>query len=994
MVDALSSALFAPEGSWSDQTRERANNVAFTPSPPLHFSALHASLNSLIESGEVSWRGKVQDSASEYAERFQYSFVLDSDDGAWTESKNLEPLIEVMQLLRKAMKKDPSLRGTKGLDVPCLLTYAHTHLNLENILVDAAGSLWLSNFAASGFAGLFEDAVKIIAEILFECFPVPFAFEEVKAASEQRLTEMFQLSDAAAARLYAAVLESGDTEELVARVAGDRALANTLPRIASQAVSKERSKEASTVLETLLAPITQDASEDTFGVKRVPTILDLAKCAAPDDWSAHAKLTFKLITTVMQFSYDLTAKCSQREQAQSTGKEEASYLAEDLHIVHFLLPLLRLSLQSLTDRTLSIWQKRAAWSSAQIISAASCEVLRRPATAPASYSHRSKRLMLAPGQIVSLRTSESRVDGGAGTSFPMIVGERGREQPMFDACSHVVLPWAFRESGGASAAVIECGALHDFQKELPVLARLKKEIPAVPPSPSKFDIPPKEMTRVTEYLLSNIDQVRQTCQTPAVSGETDRAKELVEARWAERCEQRALFDHEISDDTTLNANLIQELNLLQGDRWRMEALQKKREVEIEEAKHEAIKQEEHEKASIDMNIALERRKILKYKQRLLEIKTTTKRRMAEQTAAEREADKQAMEGMKQRMNSGRDETLEEQANRERAEAEMKKRRSAEDKQRRRLEEEELREKTYIQKQESEARRRQQTLQLDCAQVDKKLGAARELIEDKVRVLDGEKMIEAAWKAEEVEEHIAVLRSMSQGGVETAGTSAEERFDDCAKGHHPDYPDMKKFTTRHPKIVSLLRQEVLIEMEEKDKEKKGEEKTAKDPFIDKIIAVRYRMDEFNATNDEIAENLDRELVVKKHHSKVAESEARLRGLEEKQQRSFVHFLSETCKFDLERSLLLWCLGNIAKGGSAGARDYAEGQQLIVHCADGAWRDAVVLESPSTSGETSHRLLIDSDDDVWEEGDSFGTETTMTLHPSITRQGSFRSQRLTL
>ena len=122
-----------------------------------------------------------------------------------------------------------------------------------------------------------------------------------------------------------------------------------------------------------------------------------------------------------------------------------------------------------------------------------------------------------------------------------------------------------------------------------------------------------------------------------------------------------------------------------------------------------------------------------------------------EAAAEREADKQAMEGMTQRMNSGRDETLEEQANRERAEAEMKKRRSAEDKQRRRLEEEELREKTYIQKQESEARRRQQTLQLDCAQVDKKLGAARELIEDKVRVLDGEKMIEAAWKAEEVEE---------------------------------------------------------------------------------------------------------------------------------------------------------------------------------------------------------------------------------------------------
>jgi hypothetical protein len=144
-------------------------------------------------------------------------------------------------------------------------------------------------------------------------------------------------------------------------------------------------------------------------------------------------------------------------------------------------------------------------------------------------------------QLVALRSPENRLDGGAAASHTYIVGEcsararsshgshgsprsehgrrdrgerrsaeAGSDAPDFDACAHGVLPWVPRKAGGGAAAVIECGALHDVQVELPILAALKREVPT-PPKRSlclPFDVPPEKMTQVTTSLLDQIHQVR------------------------------------------------------------------------------------------------------------------------------------------------------------------------------------------------------------------------------------------------------------------------------------------------------------------------------------------------------------------------------------------------------------------------------------------------------------------------------------------------------
>ena len=968
IIDSLLSALCVPQSSWLEHVLDKARDAGFTPSPPVQYTSLNKCVMKLLAGGQYAWIEEVHAAADTHAERFQHSFALEPIDDLWADLAGGEPLVEVLRTLERAMQGG-ELRGLNCLDKPTLLAYAHKNCNLENIIVDAAGSLWLSNFVNSGFSGIFEDAVKVISELLFESFPVPFVLAEVKSANVERLAFLFQLSDEAAERLKKGAEECASADELLGKFEGDAQLTNAMARIAGDDLAAERMSQACAVLEAFLAPIFANASD----VKRVPTLAQLCHCKPPKSWPAHSQLMLKLITTITQFSYELCVTCSQREQAQSTGDEAAPYLESDLHTANFILPLLRLALQSLTDQTLSMWQKRFAWRASQMLASASCEVMRRPSTSPPKYKHRSKNLKLSDGQLISLRTSESRFDGGAGTSIPMIVGERGNLAPTYDSCSHIVLPWSFQPKGGAASAVIESGALHDYKVELPILSAIIKGVP-VPPAPVlclPFDVPVPQMTRITDDILAVLTQVLSTCRTPAIRIEVKRAQADVQGLWRKRCEQRTEYERKMAIEVQMGTHLVAEINMIQGDRWRMEAQQKIREADIMKNKEKAVERFIMEKAVIDQSIALERRKIMKMKHRLLMIKESTRRRIQEQQAAERDADAQAAKAMTARLSSTRDETLEEQANRERAEGNLRTRRKAEDSKRQRLAEEELQEKSHILKKEGDARRGLMVLQQQCAQVDRCLGAAREL-EDKVRVVDGQKVIEPAWLAVDIEAAVQAIRSVTKSDM--TGKTADQKFDEIVKG------ELEAFSKRHTRVVAVLRKETLEHMEEDAQNKTKEERTKKDPFIDSIIDVRFQMDEYDMVNIAIENALDKEVSAKKRQTTVAADEANLRKVEMAHQVLYCTRLAEIVRFEqTEANVLSWTTEAISKAGTLGARDYAEGQQLIVHCADGVWRDAVVVDPPSPDGDISHLLLVDSDEDVWEDGDSFGTETRITLYP---------------
>ena len=144
--------------------------------------------------------------------------------------------------------------------------------------------------------------------------------------------------------------------------------------------------------------------------------------------------------------------------------------------------------------------------------------------------------------------------------------------------------------GGAAMAVIDCGALHDYQSCLPILTALIKEVP-VPPEPAlclPFDVPVDQMTSIVESILGKLSDVLATCKTSSTRVDVQRNKGLVVSHWRKRCVQREKYEVEMESEIRTGQHLVQEINLLQGERWRMEASQKKKEVEIAQAKEKAV----------------------------------------------------------------------------------------------------------------------------------------------------------------------------------------------------------------------------------------------------------------------------------------------------------------------------------------------------------------------------------------------------------------------
>ena len=151
-----------------------------------------------------------------------------------------------------------------------LLLYQHGDLNCSNVLVDVQNALWLIDFAKAGMHHPFVDSAKMISVLLFEHFPVPLTYEEVRAADVQRLMDFFALSAHHAEELAACVAVCATKTELVQRLVQEGvspSLCEVLPRIGKdEATCQEFMAKAIELVDTLFAPTAREgAGEDSGG---------------------------------------------------------------------------------------------------------------------------------------------------------------------------------------------------------------------------------------------------------------------------------------------------------------------------------------------------------------------------------------------------------------------------------------------------------------------------------------------------------------------------------------------------------------------------------------------------------------------------------------------------------------------------------------------------------------------------------------------------------
>ena len=119
-------------------------------------------------------------------------------------------------------------------------------------------------------------------------------------------------------------------------------LAPLLPLIAEDATAKVRAAEACDVIDTL------------FSLDGATDLSTLASGRPLDGWTEPAKLTFHLCAEVIRLAAQLAAKCSAR---LATGDDARMH---DLHVSHFLLPLLKLAICSVRYHQLSPWHSSAS----------------------------------------------------------------------------------------------------------------------------------------------------------------------------------------------------------------------------------------------------------------------------------------------------------------------------------------------------------------------------------------------------------------------------------------------------------------------------------------------------------------------------------------------------------------------------------------------------------------------------------------------------------
>ena len=346
-------------------------------------------------------------SSGKVAKRFPNSFVHHHDAALWSDDacEPLEKLVElVARLTSPAFTRPPG--ATWLAEAHEVQAQVHGDLNLGNILIDVQGNLWLIDFADSRSCGIHTDAVKAMAVLLFEHYPIPLTFEELRTASVADLVDLLDVSKAQASKLHAMIQQSHSLTDIRKAVAGDEALTALLvSHVADDAIAQRCAREACDVVDALLAPVNGQP----------PELWEMCAQTMPNGECTDAQReTLRLCTDLLNHSVLLASRCSLQARAKTTGHMPASSSPPDLHSAHLLCPLLVLALSSLRYRENGAWRKRVAWHASQRIAATLVTVLqRKPIPSPENLGAFVQRpVAYAAGQVLIQLSDHAGLEGG------------------------------------------------------------------------------------------------------------------------------------------------------------------------------------------------------------------------------------------------------------------------------------------------------------------------------------------------------------------------------------------------------------------------------------------------------------------------------------------------------------------------------------------------------------------------------------------------------
>ena len=264
--------------------------------------------------------------------KFQHSFVLETPSDVWDDAA-CAPLVAVLSRLRELCEPGAACTWLHGWRP--MQTEQHGDLNAANILVDVQNGLWLIDFAKAGPDASFHDAAKMISVLLFEYFPIPFSFDELKSAQREvgvtKLVEGLGMKADAAVKLWERCVASESLTALRAELGVapgvavvDEAASNpneaaeaklgkggqgddtkglgaelrrAVQQLAEPAEAAARMGEATAIIDLLFA--SRDAAAGP------PELWQIAQCKAPEGWAAPARLVFQLVTQVVELSCEL-----------------------------------------------------------------------------------------------------------------------------------------------------------------------------------------------------------------------------------------------------------------------------------------------------------------------------------------------------------------------------------------------------------------------------------------------------------------------------------------------------------------------------------------------------------------------------------------------------------------------------------------------------------------------------------------------------------------
>ena len=336
------------------------------------------------------------------------SFVLQCDESVWSATE-CEPLVRLLRELHRWRTDVPEwLRALRPMR-----SYQHGDLNAANVLIDLRGSLWLIDFASTGpEKNPFNDAAKMVAAVLFEYFPIPLSVQEVRTASAQKLKDAFSLpSDDLAYALCAKWRACDNAAEMVAaaeELGADDEVVKRVRRVCDEATSLKRMEEGYELVDTLFAPA--DGG-------RLPELWQIGQRKPKESWAMHMQLTFSLCTGIVRIVTQLVGNVSQKAEAAARHSDRADTRPADLHVVHFMMPLLVRALCCVRYSGLSVHQMRVAWYAARKLCAGISDAMPRLPTPPPSLDAKpSKQLKLAAGlPLLVLTDKEARLSGGMGS---------------------------------------------------------------------------------------------------------------------------------------------------------------------------------------------------------------------------------------------------------------------------------------------------------------------------------------------------------------------------------------------------------------------------------------------------------------------------------------------------------------------------------------------------------------------------------------------------